>query len=190
MQISGRFCRACLMPQSNRRFSQIESRSLSKKPFYGVIKTHRAAGAGYAPPAVKHLRKNRGLVRRGGIYAARCSRPDITIYRVNRAERSRPFPTTCRKFAFSRLLLIFRLFVGRGLDPSLPFCGNCKTPRRGEVTPPYGAIKNHCTVGAGHAPPVATIQKLRYIVKNARASNARPYNRIGKLRQPHDSTAQ
>ena len=60
---------------------------------------------------------------------------------------------TCRKFAFSQLLLTSRLFVGRGLDPSLPFCGNCKTPRRGGVTPPYGAIKNHCTVGAGYAPP-------------------------------------
>ena len=25
--------------------------------------------------------------------------------------------------------------------------------RRGGVTPPYGAIENRCTVGAGHAPP-------------------------------------
>ena len=60
---------------------------------------------------------------------------------------------TCRKFAFSQLLLAFRLFVGRGLDPSLPFCGYCQIPRRGGVTPPYEAIKNHCAVGAGHAPP-------------------------------------
>ena len=44
---------------------------------------------------------------------------------------------TCRKFAFPQLLLTFRLFVGRGLDPSLPFCGNRQIPRRGGVTPPY-----------------------------------------------------
>ena len=37
--------------------------------------------------------KNHGFVCRGGIYAARCSSPDITIYRENCTERSRPFPT-------------------------------------------------------------------------------------------------
>ena len=30
--------------------------------------------------------------------------------------------------------------VGRGLDPSLLFCGYYKTPRRGGVTPPYIAL--------------------------------------------------
>ena len=43
---------------------------------------------------------------------------------------------------FSQLYLTFRLFVGRGLDPSLLFCDCCKFPRRGGVTPPYGATKN------------------------------------------------
>ena len=33
------------------------------------------------------------VLRRGGIYAARCSRPDKSTYRVNGTERSRPFPT-------------------------------------------------------------------------------------------------
>ena len=32
-------------------------------------------------------------------------------------------------------------------------CGGCPFPRRGGVTPPYGAIKNHRAVGAGYAPP-------------------------------------
>ena len=62
---------------------------------------------------------------------------------------------------FSQLYLAFRLFVGRGLDPSLPFCGNCQFSRRGGVTPPYGAIDNRCAVGAGHAPP-ATVYYNEY----------------------------
>ena len=33
------------------------------------------------------------VIRRHGYYAARCSHPDITIYRANCTERSRPFPT-------------------------------------------------------------------------------------------------
>ena len=51
--------------------------------------------------------------------------------------------------------------VGRGLDPSLPFCGCRPFARRGEVTPPYGAIKKHRAVGAGHAPP-ATVWYNEY----------------------------
>ena len=41
---------------------------------------------------------------------------------------------------FPQLLLISRLFVGRGLDPSLLICGYRLFPRRGGVTPPYTAI--------------------------------------------------
>ena len=43
------------------------------------------------------------------------------------------------------------------------FCGCRPFPRRGGVTPPYGAIKNHCSVGAGHCPALsfAATQKLR-----------------------------
>ena len=33
------------------------------------------------------------VICRGGIYAARCRRPDITTYRKNRTGRSRPSPT-------------------------------------------------------------------------------------------------
>ena len=33
--------------------------------------------------------------------------------------------------------------------------------RQGGVTPPYGAIENRCTVGAGHAPP-ATVYYNEY----------------------------
>ena len=54
---------------------------------------YRAVGAGHAPPAIVHYNEQYGLVCRGGIYAARCNRPDITNYRANRTERSRPFPT-------------------------------------------------------------------------------------------------
>ena len=32
-------------------------------------------------------------------------------------------------------------------------CVNYTIPRRGGVTPPYGAIQNHRAVGAGYAPP-------------------------------------
>ena len=49
---------------------------------------------------------------------------------------------TCRKFAFPQLLLTSRLFVGRGLDPSLPPCGYCNNqkppPRRGGACPARG----------------------------------------------------
>ena len=47
----------------------------------GHIQTKREVGAGHAPPAVKWRREYYGSVCRGGIYAARCSRLDITIYR-------------------------------------------------------------------------------------------------------------
>ena len=93
-----------------------------------AIQIHRAVGAGHAPPATIYCNEYTGLVCRGGIYAARCSRTGNAIYRVNGTERSRPFPTTFRKFAFPKLYLNFRLFVGRGLDPSLLLCGNRHLP--------------------------------------------------------------
>ena len=37
------------------------------------------------------------VIRRGGIYAARCSHPDITIYRVNRTGRNYASPTNLPK---------------------------------------------------------------------------------------------
>ena len=56
---------------------------------------------------------------RGGIYAARCNCPDITNYRVNRTERSRPFPTTCRKQAFSPITAYVPVICREGSRPLL-----------------------------------------------------------------------
>ena len=47
------------------------------------------------------------------------------------------------------------------------FCGNCQFPRRGGVTPPYGAIENRCTVGAGHAPPLQNTLSLSLYKKGS-----------------------
>ena len=44
-------------------------------------------------------------------------------------------------------------------------------------------------VGTATMPPVAAARILRYTGQTARASNARPYNRIGKLRQQHNFSA-
>ena len=60
--------------------------------------------------------------------------------------------------------------------------------RRGGVTPPYGAIENRCTVGAGHAPP-ATVYYNEYNwlvcrggIYAARCSHTKKYGIPGK---PH-----
>ena len=42
-------------------------------------KMYRTVGAGHAPPATLHYNEYHGLVRRGGIYAARRSRPDNAV---------------------------------------------------------------------------------------------------------------
>ena len=41
-------------------------------------------------------------------------------------------------------------------------CGDSQFARRGGVTPPYGAIKIHRAVGAGHAPPATKWQREHY----------------------------
>ena len=106
---------------------------------------------------------------------------------------------------FSPLYLTSHLFVGRGFDPSLLFCGYRKFPRRGGVTPPYGAIQNHHPVGAGHAPPatvyynehngssvgtatmppVATIRILRTIGQTARNGQDRSLQTYRKSHTQH-----
>ena len=48
---------------------------------------------GVTPPATVFYNEYNGLVRRGGIYAARCSHPDISIYRANRKGRIYASPT-------------------------------------------------------------------------------------------------
>ena len=106
----------------------------------GQYKSSRGRG-GASPARDKMETTNLRVLRRGGIYAARAA---ARMLRYNgktaRDAYMRPLQT-CRKFAFPQLLLTSRLFVGRGLDPSLPFCGNRQFPRRGGVTPPYGAIQ-------------------------------------------------
>ena len=126
---------------------------------------YRAVGAAYMPPVA--------------------AAPDITIYRVNGTERSRPFPTNLPEICISRLLSTSRLFVGRGLDPSLPPCVYRQFPRRGGVTPPYGATKKHRAVyiimnisgwfvGAAYMPPVAANPANRPNGKTARDAYMRP----------------
>ena len=69
---------------------------------------------------------------------------------------------------FTRLFLFYGWFVGRGLDPSLLLCGCRPFPRRGGVTSPYGAIKIHRAVGAGHCPArgFAAISILRVLCRD------------------------
>ena len=49
---------------------------------------------------------------------------------------------------FPQLLLTSRLFVGRGRDPSLLFCGYHQFPRRGGITPPYIVISSQLPLPA------------------------------------------
>ena len=44
---------------------------------------YRAAGAGQCPARGQMVAQKLRVIRRGGIYAARCNRPDISIYRKN-----------------------------------------------------------------------------------------------------------
>ena len=46
-----------------------------------------------------------------------------------------------------------RIFPPHPARAAPPFPPRGRLLRRGVVTPPYGAIKNHCAVGAGYAPP-------------------------------------
>ena len=57
-------------------------------------------------PRYNDYAKNYGLVCRGGIYAARCSRPGKSNYRVNRTGRIYASPTNLPKtgiFPYDRL---------------------------------------------------------------------------------------
>ena len=98
-----------------------------------------SVGAGYAPPATVYYNEYNGLVV-GAAYmppvaAVRSMRYNGKIAR-NGQDRSLQ---TCRKSAFCQLLLTFLLFVGRGLDPSLLFCGNAKLTGKLQLwLPPLG----------------------------------------------------
>ena len=48
-----------------------------------TTKIRHPVGVGHAPPATEYYNEYNGLVCRGGIYAARRNRPDVTIYREN-----------------------------------------------------------------------------------------------------------
>ena len=56
--------------------------------------------------------------------------------------------------------------LGGKLSPQVTdegeICGDSQFARRGEVTPPYGAIKIHRAVGAGYAPPATKWQREHY----------------------------
>ena len=129
---------------------------------------HHPVGAGQAPPATVCYNEYNGLACRHGYYAARCNHPDITIYRVNRTERSRPFPTNLpgigalpiiaylpviRREGFRPLLAALQRLQSYGLvccnsriysphparsAPPSPQGG--RLFRRGGVTPPYTAL--------------------------------------------------
>ena len=116
------------------------------------LKIHHPVGAGHAPPATKRQRETYGYSVGAAYMPPAAAIPSNQPNgQTARDAFMRPLQT-CRKFAFCQSLLAFRLFVGRGLDPSLLLCGDCQFPRRGGVTPPYGAIKIHRAVGAGHCP--------------------------------------
>ena len=80
------------------------------------------------------------FVRRGGIYAARCNHADIATQRVNRTERSRPFPTNRPKIRNRPVSSFFGSFVGAVIDrppqpnananlPGNVVCG-CTNPKK------------------------------------------------------------
>ena len=54
-------------------------------------------GGRVAPPATIYYNEYNGLACRGGIYAARRSRPDNAVYRVNRTGRIYASPTNLPK---------------------------------------------------------------------------------------------
>ena len=112
-------------------------------------KKHCAVGAGHAPPAtVLYNEYNGSSVGAAYMPPAQPSRKINLIGKRHR--RAMLAPTTCRKFAFHPYLLTFRLFVGRGLDPSLLFCGNAKLtgklqlwlPPKGKAFPPPNPRKS------------------------------------------------
>ena len=108
-------------------------------------KTHHPVGAGQAPPATVYYNEYNGLACRGGIYAARCSHPDITNYRVNRPERSRPFRAILRRLQYYGLVCI-----ATPGDIPLIRCVPRHLPPKGEgffggVTPSYIAINKTTT---------------------------------------------
>ena len=76
---------------------------------------------------------------------------------------------TCRRFAFPPIITYPRLFVGRGLDPSLLLCGYCQFPGGvGSPRPRHNGNSNIVGrfVGAAYMPPVAAARILRTIGKN------------------------
>ena len=110
-------------------------------------KIHHPVGAGHAPPAIVHYNEYNGSSV-GAAYMP----PAQPSRKINlMGKRHGRAPTTCRKFAFHPYLLTFRLFVGRGLDPSLLFCGNAKLtgklqlwlfPPKGKAFPPQSIRKS------------------------------------------------
>ena len=65
---------------------------------------------------------------------------------------------------FPQLSLASRLFVGRGLDPSLLFCGYRPFSRRGEVTPPYIVISSQLPLPASLSYKCARAARTPYLL--------------------------
>ena len=65
---------------------------------------------------------------------------------------------------FPQLLLTSRLFVGRGLDPSLLFCGYHQFPRRGGITPPYIVISSQLPLPASLSYKCARAARTPYLL--------------------------
>ena len=151
-----------------------------------ITKNHHPVGAGHAPPATKrqqqYYRYSVGAAYMPPAAAIPANQPNGE---TPRDASMRPLQT-CRKFAFPQLLLTFRQFVGRGLDPSLPSCGYCNNqkppPGRGGACP--ARDKTATTIlrvlrRGGIYAARAAIPKMRCIGQTAQASNARPYNQTG-----------
>ena len=97
---------------------------------------------------------------------------------------------TCRKFAFFQLSLTFRLFVGRGLDPSLPFCDYRQIPRRGGSPRPTGQYKpSRGRGGACPARDIMATQKLRGLCQIFIKMCPRSGHSLSKLSTLHSKRA-
>ena len=149
--------------------------------FWKIAIFRGTVGAGHAPPATVYYNEYNGMVCRHGYYAAHCSRTDNAIYRASRTGRIYASPTNLPEMG--------------GFEVNANSHGGATKKYRvvgaGHAPPAVLRLQQHngSSVGTATMPPVAAARILQYTGKTARASNDRPYNRIGKLRQIHDSTA-
>ena len=82
-------------------------------------KNHCAVGAGHCPARDLTAITTLWVTCRGGIYAARRSRPGKSTYRANRTGDTMLAPTTCRKQAFSPITAYVPVICREGSRPLL-----------------------------------------------------------------------